>query len=98
MDFIATLDRSTIEGLTPIAESDQFAMYAVGDQTYLLVQRHEGTPWVALRFSGDGIFRVGALVVDAMRHLYRDVAAKLSPNYEALSPTSVPWLRKTGDR
>jgi hypothetical protein len=25
------------------------------------------------------VFRVGSLVVDAMRHLYRDVASQLSP-------------------
>jgi hypothetical protein len=44
-----------------------------------LVQRHNGTPWTALRLSGDGIFRVGSLLIDAMRHLYRDVASNLSP-------------------
>ena len=26
------------------------------------------------------IFRVGSLMVDAMRHVYRDVASNLSPN------------------
>lgn len=83
MNFIEQLDPITVEARKPIAESDQFAIYAMGDQTYLLVQRHSGTPWVGLRFSGDGIFRVGGLIVDAMRHLYRDVASQLSPNYES---------------
>jgi hypothetical protein len=79
MNFVQRFDHETIEGMVPIAESDQFAIYAVGDDTYLLVQRHGGTPWTALRLSGDGIFRVGSLLTDAMRHLYRDVASNLSP-------------------
>ena len=81
MDFIEQVDQSSVAGLTPIAESDLFAIYAVGGQTFLLVQRHQGTPWTALRLSGDGLFRISSLLVDAMRHLYRDVAAQLSPNY-----------------
>jgi hypothetical protein len=79
MNFVQRFDHDTIAGMTPIAESDQFAIYAIGDDTYLLVQRHSGTPWTAIRLSGDGIFRVGTLLVDAMRHLYRDVASNLSP-------------------
>ncbi|MGH7706629.1 MAG: hypothetical protein ACREM8_09090 [Vulcanimicrobiaceae bacterium] len=74
------IDRSAVDGRKPLAESDQFAIYAVGNDNYLLVQRHEGTPWTGLRVSGDGLFRIGGLLVDAMRHLYRDVAAQLSPN------------------
>lgn len=81
MDFIEQIDQSTVEGLEQIAESDLFAIYAVGSQTYLLVQRHQGTPWMALRLSGDGLFRISSLLGDAMRHLYRDVASQLSPNY-----------------
>ena len=80
MDFLDSLDRSAIDGLEPIAESDQCAIYAVGSDTYLLVQRHGSTPWTALRLSGDGMFRVGSLLMDAMRHLYRDVASNLSPS------------------
>lgn len=79
MNFVQRIDRESLEGMVPIAESDQFAIYSVGDDTYLLVQRHGGTPWTALRLSGDGIFRVGSLLTDAMRHLYRDVASNLSP-------------------
>jgi hypothetical protein len=78
MNFIE-IDQKIVEDRDPIAESDQFAIYAIGDGTYLLVQRHQGTAWTALQLSGDGVFRVGSLVVDAMRHLYRDVASQLSP-------------------
>jgi hypothetical protein len=81
MDFVENVDRHALESMTPIAESDQFAIYAVGDDTYLLVQRHAAVPWTALRLSGDGIFRVGMLVSEAMRHIYRSVASQLSPNY-----------------
>lgn len=80
MDVLEHLDRAEIDGREPIAESDQFAIYAMGSDTYLLVQRHGSTPWTGLRLSGDGMFRVGSLMMDAMRHLYRDVASNLSPN------------------
>jgi hypothetical protein len=79
MELLEQINRAEIEGRDPIAESDQFAVYAVGEDTYLLVQRHGGTPWKGIRLSGDGVFRVAGLLVDASRHLYRDVAAALSP-------------------
>jgi hypothetical protein len=79
MEIIEDVNQSVLRGLVAIAESDQFAIYAEGDDTYILVQRHGGTPWTAVRLSGDGLFRVGTLVVEAMRHLYRDVASNLEP-------------------
>jgi hypothetical protein len=79
--FNERIDESTVMGLELIAESDLFAIYALGNQTYLLLQRHQGTPWMALRVSGDGLFRISALLNDAMRHLYRGLASRLSPNY-----------------
>ena len=79
MDFIERIDPATLSGKTPIAESDQFAIFALGAETYLLVQRHASVPWAGLRVSGDGLFRVAALFADATRHLYRDVAGQLSP-------------------
>jgi hypothetical protein len=79
MNFTEKVDQADFASLVPVAESDQFAIYAVGGDTYMLVQRHNGVPWTALRLSGDGIFRVGSLLIDAMRHLYRDVASNLSP-------------------
>ncbi len=80
MNFIEQIDQAEVAGMEPVAESDQFAIYAVGGDTYVLVQRHNGIPWTALRLSGDGLFRVGSLLIDAMRHLYRDVASNLSPS------------------
>ncbi|HEY8298059.1 MAG TPA: hypothetical protein VIG32_08575 [Candidatus Baltobacteraceae bacterium] len=80
MDFIGAIDPASVDGKEPIAQSDQFAIYALGSGAYLLVQRHAGTPWMGLRLSGDGVFRVGSLIVEAMRHLYRDVASHLSPS------------------
>ena len=84
MDF-TKVDKQSLSNAVPLAESDQFAIYAVGGDAYLLVQRHEGTDWMALRVSGDGVFRVLALLSEASRHLYRDNASKLSPNYQAKS-------------
>jgi hypothetical protein len=78
MEFIPNVDPASLAGLLPIAESEQFCVYPLAGDTYLLVQRHEGTPWTAFRVSGDGLFRVGSLLVEAMRHLYRDLAADLS--------------------
>ncbi len=86
MDVMTEIDIKRLEALEPLAESDQFAIYAVGDQTYLLVQRHSGTPWTAMRISGDGLFRIASLFTDATRHLYRDVAAQLSPSYRKSAP------------
>jgi len=92
MDFIERVDPGTVADLDPVAESDQFAIYAVGEETYMLVQRHAGTPWTAVRLSGDGVFRVGLLMVDAMRHLYRDVASQLSPNHATKPEASATEL------
>jgi hypothetical protein len=78
MNF-TNVDKSSLTGKVPVGESDQLALYAIGDQTYLLVQRHEGTQWTALRISGDGVFRVASLLADATRHMYKDVASRLSP-------------------
>lgn len=81
MHFNERIDQSTVGDLELVAELDLFAIYALGSQTYLLVQRHQGTPWMALRVSGDGLFRISALLNDAMRHLYRGLASRLSPNH-----------------
>lgn len=85
MDFVNGIDPSEVAKMACVAESDQFAIYAVGNDTYLLVQRHAGSPWNGVRLSGDGIFRCGSLMVDAMRHLYRDVARDLSPDRRGVS-------------
>lgn len=80
MNHIESIDQSMVENLELVAESNEFAIYALGEETYLLVHRHAGTPWTAVRLSGDGVCRVGLLIVGAMRHLYREVASNLSPN------------------
>jgi hypothetical protein len=81
MNIVEPVDPATVVHLRPIAESDQFAIYALGNDTYLLVQRHVGTPWVGVRLSGDGVFRAGSLLVDAMRHLYRSASSQRLPNH-----------------
>ncbi|HET9343953.1 MAG TPA: hypothetical protein VFO25_13680 [Candidatus Eremiobacteraceae bacterium] len=95
MDFIEQIEPSAVEDLEKIAESEQFAVYAVGAQTYLLVQRHESTPWMALRLSGDGLFRISSLLGDAMRHRYRSVSSRLSPSH---APEGLKHARVTGSR
>ena len=40
MDFIEQIDPASVRPLTPIAESDQFAIYAQENDAYILVQRH----------------------------------------------------------
>ena len=77
MELHATVDRIALGDAKCIAESGEFALYSRGRDTYLLVQRHEGTPWSGISVSGDGVFRIGALFVNAMRHLYRDVASEI---------------------
>jgi hypothetical protein len=85
MELHQTVDRASLEGAPCLAESGEFAVYARGHDAYLLVQRHAGTPWSGISVSGDGVFRIGALFVDAMRHLYRDVAADVHPRTRSSS-------------
>ncbi|MDQ2993161.1 MAG: hypothetical protein M3R30_10145 [Candidatus Eremiobacteraeota bacterium] len=79
MEFVTNIAPTDMVGIRLIAESNQFAIYATGDATYLLVHRHAGMPWTGLLLSGDGLFRITGLLVEATRDLYRDVAACLSP-------------------
>lgn len=78
MELHTTVDRAALGDAACLAESGEFALYALGRDSYLLVQRHEGTPWSGVTVSGDGVFRIGGLFVDAMRHLYRDMALDVS--------------------
>ncbi len=77
MELFTTIDRKELEQTRCLAESGEFAIYARDQDSYLLVQRHGGTPWSGISISGDGVFRIGGLLVDAMRHLYRDVASEV---------------------
>lgn len=52
MDFIERFDPIAAKGRVSIVESDSFAIYATGDQTYLLVPRHAGTGVIRISFHG----------------------------------------------
>lgn len=78
MKLVESIDRDTLAKGRLIAESSEFAIYDVGNDTYALVHRHEAVEWQAITISGDGLFRVAELVALATRALYRDVAAELS--------------------
>ncbi|MGP6157182.1 MAG: hypothetical protein ACLPYS_06685 [Vulcanimicrobiaceae bacterium] len=78
MKLLTTVDRDSLKGAKCVAESNEFAVYALGDETYALVHRHEGTDWEAITISGDGVFRVGELLTSVMRDLYRDMAMSVS--------------------
>jgi hypothetical protein len=79
MDFVSNIAPSELIGIKLIAESNQFAIYATGLETYLLVQRHESIPWTGILISGDSLFRISGLLGAATRDLYRELAANLSP-------------------
>jgi hypothetical protein len=72
------VDRAALEDARLVAESNEFAIYDIGNDTYSLVHRHEGVDWQGITISGDGLFRVGELIARAMRSLYRNVAGELS--------------------
>lgn len=86
MDFVTTIGESEVAAMKFVAESGQFAIYAAGDDTFVLVQRHAGMPWTGLRLSGDGLFRISGLLSDATRVLYRELASKLSPTNREPEP------------
>jgi hypothetical protein len=78
MKLVETVDREALEKGRLVAESSEFAIYDVGQDTYALVHRHEAVPWQGIMISGDGLFRVAELIARATRSLYRAVAAELS--------------------
>ncbi|HVA38018.1 MAG TPA: hypothetical protein VNJ51_10445 [Candidatus Dormibacteraeota bacterium] len=78
MQLLTTIDRATLERAKPLAESNEFAIYQLENDTYSLVHRHAGVEWQAITLSGDGIFRVSELLAQAGRALYRDLAGDLS--------------------
>jgi hypothetical protein len=79
MDFVSDIAPDDLVNIKLVAESNQFAIYATGLETYLLVQRHDGMPWTGILLSGDGLFRISGLLGEATRDLYRDLASTLSP-------------------
>ena len=78
MKLVTAIDVHALEDATLIAESNEFAIYDVGSDTYALVHRHAAVEWQAITISGDGLFRVLDILAQATRTLYRDVAADLS--------------------
>lgn len=80
MKIMSTVDRSVLEHAKCLAESNEFAIYHLKNDTFAIVQRHEGTPWQGITLSGDGLFRVGELWSKAARTLYRDLASRLRPD------------------
>jgi len=78
MKLALSIDREELGNARLLAESNEFAIYDVGNDSYTLVHRHEAVDWQGITLSGDGLFRVAELVAIAMRSLYRDVAGDLS--------------------
>lgn len=78
MKLVATIDQETLKNATLLADSNEFAIYAVGNDTYALVHRHQAVDWQGITISGDGLFRIAELLTKATRSLYRDVAGDLS--------------------
>jgi hypothetical protein len=78
MKLVIAIDAEALEDATLIAESNEFAIYDVGSDTYALVHRHASVEWQAITISGDGLFRVLELLARATRALYRNVAVDLS--------------------
>lgn len=78
MKLVETIDRERLQSAPLIAESNEFAIFEMGSDTYALVHRHAAVEWQGLMISGDGLFRVMELLSQATRALYRDIAGDLS--------------------
>jgi hypothetical protein len=80
MKVLTTVDHSLLERSTCLAESNEFAIFRLDNDTFALVQRHQGVDWQGITLSGDSLFRVGELLAKATRTLYRDLAARQRPD------------------
>lgn len=78
MKLVTGIDAVTLERATLVAESGEFAIYDMGEDTFALVHRHAAVEWQAITISGDALFRVLEVLAQATRTLYRDVASDLS--------------------
>lgn len=83
MKLVTAMDAKTLENAELISESNEFAIYDIGNDTYALVHRHAAVEWQAITISGDGLFRVLEILASATRTLYRDVAGDLSKRIRA---------------
>ncbi|MDQ2817159.1 MAG: hypothetical protein M3T49_02965 [Candidatus Eremiobacteraeota bacterium] len=88
MKLFTTVDRPSLEKSPCLAESNDFAIYDLGSDTYALVQRHQGVEWQGVTLSGDALFRVSELISAATRRLYKDVASQLSPKHRGVKEKS----------
>ncbi|HEU5478420.1 MAG TPA: hypothetical protein VFU90_01245 [Candidatus Tumulicola sp.] len=78
MKLVESIDPATLADERLVAESNEFAIYDAGNDSYTLVHRHAGVNWQGITISGDGLFRVAELLATATRALYRDIAGDLS--------------------
>lgn len=78
MKLVTTVNAEALKRAPLIAESNEFAIFDVGSDTYALVHRHAAVEWQAITISGDALFRVLEILAQATRRLYRDVASDLS--------------------
>lgn len=78
LKLVTTVDAEALSHAPLIAESNEFAIFDVGNDTYALVHRHEAVEWQAITISGDALFRVLEILAQATRRLYRNVASDLS--------------------
>ncbi len=78
MKLVTGIDATVLDRATLIAESGEFAIFDIGNDTYALVHRHAAVDWQAITISGDALFRVLEILAQATRTLYRDVASDLS--------------------
>ena len=89
MKLVTAIDSEALERSTLVAESNEFAIYSSGNDTFTLVHRHAAVEWQAITISGDGLFRVLEMLAVATRSLYRDVAGELSREQHAALPRDV---------
>ena len=78
MKLVTAIEPQALDRAKLIAESNEFAIFDMGSDTYAIVHRHAGVEWQAITISGDGLFRVLEILAQATRTLYRDVASDLS--------------------
>lgn len=88
MKMLTSVDPAALLNAERVAKSNEFAIYRLGHDTFVLVQQHEGTDWQGVTFSGDGLFRVSELLAAATRTLYRSVASRLIPEPAPLDVTA----------
>jgi hypothetical protein len=90
MELLSSISQKRFDGVPCLAESNEFALYQLENDTYALVHRHQGVAWQGVTLSGDALFRVNELLATAARTLYRGLASELSTRQQ------VPVKPQTG--